>query len=435
MARECLQTKFDPGTAKVKAQKATVQIEVTHGGGTCNVFEARKSINEEGFVSGNYNAQITADLSSICSDVCGGGTFGGEVNDTTVSVENELNFNATGIASGVIRVPVYVDSAGTYVVTLAAADKSNDVNVDANLYTEVITTPGGWTVVDFDLSAGPDSLLGGGSTLTALGANVEVSVAGVTVGDEVRIGDIEAFESREDIKRKDVITGTCVTAIEPSQSRSRNTDDCGDTEYDSSGKENTASFTIGKTTLNDYLMDVTAGKEVEVDGYTMATATVTVDPVAINGIDYGKVQFSDIYDNGCGFSSAYVDAGCGKVLLSQVNTRTPVALGDQEYLILDGNAEPTNLGVFLVNSSYVGSQITVTYLKKQTVRRTVTGDEIQDRSYRVFYKLERSDGVVREYELTNFAPTSYNLGGASSTEATFATVEGTYDTMVISRAV
>lgn len=435
MAKKCLQASFDPGTAKIKAQKATIHIEVTHGGGTCNVFSARNSVNATGFAAPAYNPQKTADLSSVCSEVCGGGTYGGVTTADPASVENVLNFNATEVATGVFRGSVYFQNPGTYTVTLDVTDKTAVLATDANSYSETVVSAGGWTVVDFDLNAGPDAVIGGGWVPSALGAQTKVTIGGVAVGDEVRVGDIEAYASREDIKRKDVVTGTCVTAIEPSQSRSRNTDDCGDTEYDSSGKENTISFTIGKTTSNSYVLDVTSEREVEVNGYVMQTAVVDVEAVTINGINYGKVQFSDIFNNGCGFSSAYVDSNCGKVMLNQVNSRTPVALGDQEYMILDGIADPTQLGVFLVDDVYVGKQLTVKYQKSAVVKRVVTGEEIQDRTYKAFYSVERSDGTVREYEIVNFAPTSFTEGAISSTETSNVTVEGTYDKMIISRAV
>lgn len=433
---KCLQKTFSPAVAKQKAQKATVYIEATDDGGTCNVFEARSTVNATGFVSSAYNAQKSVDLSSVCSSNCGGGSFGGVSSADPVVFENSLNFNATEVALGVHRVPMYFASAGTYTVTYDITDIASAFGTTGNSYTETVTVAAaGWQVVDFDLAAGPDALLTSAWVPSALGAQSRVTVSGLTVGDEVRIGSIELYESREDIKTNGVFVGLCTTAIEPSQSRSRNTDDCGETDWDTSGKENTISLTINKRTANDYLLDVTAEKEREVSGYMPISAEATVEAVTINGIDFGKVQFSDIYNNGCGLTAAYIDGNCGKVNLERVSSVTPMQLGDNEYQILDGVADPSQIGTFLVDDTYVGSTMTVTYLKAMTVKRSVSGDEIQPRRYRAWYSLEDSNNVTKVYELEGFAPTSSNIGAASGTETTAFTVEATYDRMITSRAV
>lgn len=347
--------------------------------------------------------------------------------DTPMSATFQVKYDATEFYQGLVTYYVDFPEAGTYTVTTTISDINNPTQTNSDAWTQEITvTEAGFRPIVVDMSKVPTTVTGNGWIENEAGATMKVTI---TAADETVIGNygissIYLYDSIEDFEVNDTVTIRCLSEITADLTIDAVDASCFGAGYDEDSTSIEYTITGSAIEPNYWKLNPTASKGDLTEYWMQANDDREVKSITIDGIDYGYVQFPDMYVEECGFVGAQISEGCNthEKMLTRVNSPVPLDITEREFIVLDGTTTDSSFaGMILFNSDLIGQRVTVTYPKRQTVRHTFASDEaVNERRVRMIIPFKTTGGQEYMYQFNHVLITSFPMMIGIGEDTTFS---------------
>lgn len=367
--------------------------------------------------SAAYNAyRVPEDMFNCLAEGCRNsgslmmsGTAGAAVGATFA-----VPYDATDFFAGVCTYYLYFMGAGSYEVTAKVSDISDRNQKNADVYGQEVTVAGeGFLPFMLDFSTAPKTQEGTGWAASVNGAVVGISVKNKddSLAPNAGVSSLYFYSSLEDFEVNDVVKVGCLDEIAGDLTVDPVDASCWAAEYDPTSISIERTITARSVTPNYWKLNPLLGKGDKTDGWVIKSIEKEVLPVTVNNVKYGYVQLTDMQMDECGFTTAAISGKCNVTdsALSRVNTPIPVALGERQFIILDGRTTvPDDAGKILLNEAMVGLNIAVSYPQKASIEQLVASDDrLGETRVRMSFKETHKDGVEYVYVYNNVLITSF----------------------------
>lgn len=330
-----------------------------------------------------------------------------------VTASYKLSADATQFAAGIVTFYVYFEAAGTYNLTFDIADIADTANADS--YTKSITVErAGFVPVLIDLSKAPESEVGTGWEPTNKGVDVKVNIvnADASGGTTAGLSSFYFYNSLEDFENNDTVTIGCLTeaggdtTVDPLEAQ------CIAAGYDDTSVAAELTITGTQVSANWWKLNPLMDTKLSVEtGWVAKVVDEVITETTIDGVRYGTVQLDRLSTEECGFISASLSDFCiaTDALLNRVNSPVLLALGEREFLVLNGeHTDPALAGQVLFNELMIGQAVRIVY--PQTVEaevRRANDKNLNQKRTRLSIPMEFSDGTFINRVYPNVLVTSF----------------------------
>lgn len=347
---------------------------------------------------------VPADVFSCDADKCRNtGTLTAEVDveeGDASSLYGQIDFpirhDATEFYAGVLTFYVYSDKAGTFSVKVELGDitqlGSNSLgNWDS--YTQDVTfEEPGFRPVMIDLAQIPNGVVGTGWQADTRGAVVRIDIqvladlAPATVG----VSSICFHDSVEDFETNDTVEITCLSDLTNEITADAVDASCWGSGIDPTSLSIDFSITAMAATGNFWKLNPMEYKGTKTSGYTLVTDQKTVGSITYNGINYGYIQFPEMFMDECGFTGISIADQCNvsDAELTRVYSPVPMNIHERQFQVMDGTfSEELDAGTILVHESLIGLDIVVTYPRQAQGQEYIADDtRLNKRRVRMTYE-------------------------------------------------
>lgn len=330
--------------------------------------------------------------------------------DGTVSAKFPAGYDATEFYAGLATYYVYIETAGTYIITTEIYDVNDTgTNSDGYNYTLEVTEPGFYPII-VDFSQTPDIVNGNGWQASEAGATIEITIAG-DGAFSAGISSIYFYDTLTDFENNATVEIGCLTEITRDLTVDATDATCWGTGYDPESPSVEMTITGKSVTPNFYLLNALESRGERTDGWKIQGDSRTVEQTEINGITYGYIQIPDLQLDECGFISAQVADECNVTdsQLNRVSSPNAINIAENQFIVLDGSTTvATDAGKILFNEYLIGAKIIIRYPKKTAVESWVATDEnLESRRVRMAFNIVQTDGVEMTYVYNNVLVTSF----------------------------
>lgn len=373
--------------------------------------------------------EIPADAYNCFGDGCTNtGTMSGTATATAPLTAYKILANATEFSAGVLTVMVKFAAAATYTASLHVGDYAASAGTAGQDYVtwtvSVTTAAAGTFPVTFDMSQAPTATVNAGWTPSTTGIDFAVALGGVTAGQVVGLSSVNIYGSIDELNNKNDIVVASLSSIEITDAIETTAAEDGTTDLLRHTVEGT--ITANKLSSNALMLSPGTVRTRSVSAPKLVIKQMTPVAETINGVAYATLTVSDIFSDRCYPLVPIVDIcgldGKGVQVVSLAGSDYGQTLANGSMVLLSSANATTRTGKIIMNASYVGTTVNVSYYKTVTGDKYAVGDDFGTNEWTVIIDEKMSNGKTRVTEIPNVLITSAPSVNLSATAATQSTI-------------